>query len=106
MTRVYCFKSMLPGVQILPMRESDFEAARAMYAQVHALHTENRPDIYVQTDFFDRAFFDELLFPASGATLAAEADGHAVGCACSNGKMLRLFPCSNRVHLLLSTICA
>ena len=79
MTLVYYFKSMLPGVQIRPLRESDFDATHAMYAQVHALHAAKRPDIYAQTDFFDRALFDELLSSTSGVTLAAETNGRAVG---------------------------
>lgn len=79
MTLVFFFKPALLGLRIRPLRADDFEAARVLYMQVHALHAEIRPDIYAQADFFDRAFFEALSSPIDGTTLAAEADGRAVG---------------------------
>lgn len=46
-------------MRIRKMEERDFDAVHLLFEQVHALHVENRPDVYRNTDPLPRARFEE-----------------------------------------------
>ena len=66
-------------MRIRKMEERDFDAVHLLFEQVHALHVENRPDVYRNTDPLPRARFEEMLTNESAACLVAEEEGVAVG---------------------------
>ena len=59
-------------MRIRKMEERDFDAVHLLFEQVHALHVENRPDVYRNTDPLPRARFEEMLTDESAACLVAE----------------------------------
>ena len=61
-------------MRIRKIEERDFDAVHLLFEQVHALHVENRPDVYRNTDPLPRALTNE-----SAACLVAEEEGVAVG---------------------------
>ena len=63
---------------IRPMKAGDYEAAAALYEQVHQLHVRHRPDMYRGTYGLTRGEFDAMQGPGQLA-LVAEAGGEVAG---------------------------
>lgn len=65
---------------IRPMRPEDFPAVSAMMDDLHALHVENRPDLYVPMSpiYPENVYLEKLADPAT-LCLLAEEDGAAAG---------------------------
>lgn len=64
---------------IRAMRASDFDAVRVLFSDLHALHSENRPDIYkaVEEALLPEEFGEMLAVP--GLSLVAEVEGTVAG---------------------------
>ena len=65
---------------IRPMLPEDFPAVSAMMDDLHALHVENRPDLYVPMSpiYPENVYLEKLHDPAT-LCLLAEIDGAAAG---------------------------
>lgn len=66
-------------ITIRPLEAGDYNAAAALYEQVHQLHVHNRPDLYRGTYALTQAEFDEMRLGEGQLGLAAEMDGQVVG---------------------------
>jgi len=59
-------------MRIRAMEANDFEGVHVLFGQVHALHVENRPDVYRDADPLPRERFDEMLANGKAICLVAE----------------------------------
>lgn len=67
-------------MKIRNMAEKDYKEVDRIMQQVHHLHMENRPDLYVeQTPFFSKEEYMELIKDENRIAVVAEEDGHISG---------------------------
>ena len=66
-------------MKIRPIRAEDDEAVRRLMAQVHALHAQNRPDVYRPAEALPCADFQRMLADERLFMLAAEENGAVLG---------------------------
>ena len=71
------FPGAAAGIRLL--QPDDCDAVQAMYADLHALHAQHRPDIYTPAGCFDRAALDALLSDSNASIFVADQNGRAVG---------------------------
>lgn len=69
-------------IQIRDMRPDDFDAVQEIFRTVHALHQENRPDLYRKLDApLSRAYYTQMVENPGGIALCAECGGKVTGVA-------------------------
>ena len=66
-------------VQMRRLCPEDFPAYHDLMLQVHRLHSENRPDCYVDCDPFTEEEFRAMLADERVHSFGAEADGQLIG---------------------------
>ena len=74
-------------IQIRAMRPDDFDAVQEIFRTVHAMHQENRPDLYRKLDApLSRAYYTQMVENPGGIALCAECGGEVAGVAYTNMK--------------------
>lgn len=69
-------------IQIRAMRPDDFDAVQEIFRTVHAMHQENRPDLYRKLDApLSRAYYTQMVENPGGIALCAECGGKVAGVA-------------------------
>ena len=70
------------NMEIRAMRLDDFDAMQAIFRMVHALHQENRPDLYRKLDApLTREYYAHMVENPDGIALCAVCDGQVAGVA-------------------------
>ena len=64
---------------IRKISEKDYDGVKKLVFQVHALHLENRPDVYNDVDPFDKAYFDFIVKDEKTIALVCEKDTKIIG---------------------------
>lgn len=72
-------------LQIRNAGPDDFPAVHTLMQQIHTLHTDNRPDIYVNTDPLPMKAYQAMLSDETAVLLAAEKEGNGVIGICFAG---------------------
>lgn len=69
-------------IQIRAMRPDDFDAVQEIFRTVHAMHQENRPDLYRKLDApLSRVYYTQMVENPGGIALCAECGGKVAGVA-------------------------
>lgn len=69
-------------IQIRAMRLDDFDAVQEIFRTVHAMHQENRPDLYRKLDApLSLAYYTQMVENPGGIALCAECGGKVAGVA-------------------------
>ena len=69
-------------IQIRAMRPDDFDAVQEIFHTVHAMHQENRPDLYRKLDApLSRTYYTQMVENPGGIALCAECGGKVAGVA-------------------------
>ena len=69
-------------IQIRAMRPDDFDAVQEIFRTVHAMHQENRPDLYRKLDApLSRTYYTQMVENPGGIALCAECGGKVAGVA-------------------------
>ena len=64
------------------MRPDDFDAVQEIFHTVHAMHQENRPDLYRKLDApLSRVYYTQMVENPGGIALCAECGGKVAGVA-------------------------
>ena len=67
-------------MQIRDMKLDDYDAADRLMAQVHQLHVEGRPDLYVDVEhIYSKEQFAEMVSNEDMISVAAEENGQIIG---------------------------
>lgn len=67
---------------VRPMQKSDYRQVSAIFSSVHALHQENRPDIYRRMETpLSEAYFEEMCANPDGIALCAVCGEQIAGVA-------------------------
>lgn len=88
------------------MEQGDYPAYCGLLRDVHALHAENRPDIFRQ-DFAmpDEADFAQMIADGNMICLAADADGDVVGMCLMEIRMPKAAHVHHRPFGWISDLC-